>query len=52
MDNKTIYQAIINTLSDVEIKSTPDNLQRMMAVQQILAELRDKKEDTENVDSE
>ena len=43
-------QRVINTLQDLDIKSTYDNMNRLLGCQELLAKIRDKlSEEPENV---
>lgn len=42
MKNTEKIQAVINTLESMEIRSTYDNMNRMLGVYQTLAQVRDK----------
>lgn len=41
MNNTEKIQAVINTLESMEIRSTYDNMNRMLGVYQTLAQVRD-----------
>ena len=41
MNNTDKIQAVINTLESMEIRSTYDNMNRMLGVYQTLAQVRD-----------